>query len=103
MDHRSRLERAALSLDGLSVGDGFGERFFVHPDTARNLIAQRAFPAPPWRTTDDTEMAISVVEVLQLHGEILPDALAQAFADRYVGDPARGYGQGAHTVLTALL
>ena len=27
-DHGSRLERTRLSLDGLSLGDAFGERFF---------------------------------------------------------------------------
>src|SRR5438105_12619130 len=28
IDHEKRMRRALLSLDGLSVGDGFGETFF---------------------------------------------------------------------------
>jgi hypothetical protein len=44
---RMPLERAFCSLEGLSVGDTFGERFFVHPDTVEHLIAARALPAPP--------------------------------------------------------
>ena len=53
-----RLTRAIHSLQGLSCGDAFGERFFVHPDVAHSLIAHRAVPSGPWRYTDDTAMAI---------------------------------------------
>ncbi|WP_292772576.1 hypothetical protein [Nostoc sp. NOS(2021)] len=42
-----RLIRAQHSLEGLSVGDAFGERFFLHPDVAENLIVARAIPASP--------------------------------------------------------
>jgi hypothetical protein len=31
-DHDLRMERALLSVDGLSVGDGFGECFITKPD-----------------------------------------------------------------------
>jgi hypothetical protein len=41
MDHDARLARARLSLEGLSVGDAFGETFFVPPARARELIEQR--------------------------------------------------------------
>jgi ADP-ribosylglycohydrolase len=96
MDHSVRtpshtpLERALCSLEGLSVGDAFGERFFVHPDTVDRLIAARALPAPPWRFTADTQMALSIVAVLRRHGRIDQDHLAQHFAAHY--DPLRGYG-----------
>jgi hypothetical protein len=55
-DHGARMARAWLSLDGLSVGDAFGQRFFYAP-SVESLIAARAVPAPPWLYTDDTEMA----------------------------------------------
>src|ERR1700751_270843 len=32
-----RLIRAIQSLHGLSCGDAFGERFFVHPELAKSL------------------------------------------------------------------
>ncbi|MCY1077342.1 hypothetical protein [Archangium lansingense] len=57
-DHCARLERARLSLDGLSVGDAFGERFFVPPTTAASMVEQRTTPLGPWNYTDDTEMAL---------------------------------------------
>ena len=38
------LDRARCSLDGLSIGDACGERFFVHPDTMEYVIAERALP-----------------------------------------------------------
>ena len=37
-----RMARTLVSLEGLSVGDGFGERFFVHPDIVHMLIDERA-------------------------------------------------------------
>ena len=61
----NHLTRAIDSLQGLSCGDAFGERFFLHPEVAQSLIAQRAIPSNPWRYTDDTAMAISIVEALR--------------------------------------
>lgn len=97
-----RTKRARLSLAGLSVGDAFGERFFTHPDVVEGLVAARALPRTPWGWTDDTAMAVSVVSVLETHGHIDQDALAQAFATRYAADPMRGYGGTAHGILHAI-
>lgn len=44
-------------------------------------------------------MALSIVEVLDARGHIDQDALAAAFARRYVADPRRGYGGMAHEIL----
>lgn len=102
-DHEARLARARLSLDGLSLGDAFGERFFVNPSTVDALIEQRALPgAAVWGWTDDTAMAVSIVEELAAHGEIDRDALAARFAKAYDRDPNRGYGAGAHRILSAI-
>src|SRR4051794_12504539 len=97
-----RSKRACLSLAGLSVGDAFGERFFTHPDVVEGLIDARALPRTPWTWTDDTAMAVSVVAVLETHGRIDQDALAQAFATRYAADRLRGYGGTAHGILHAI-
>ncbi|MEH2273378.1 MAG: hypothetical protein V7K40_00740 [Nostoc sp.] len=43
----TRLLCAQHSLEGLSVGNAFGERFFLHPDVAENLIVARPIPASP--------------------------------------------------------
>ncbi|HJL16773.1 MAG TPA: ADP-ribosylglycohydrolase family protein [Sandaracinaceae bacterium LLY-WYZ-13_1] len=95
-------DRARRSLDGLSVGDAFGERFFVHPYQARSLIEARALPATPWRWTDDTAMAIAIVEELEAAGTIDEASLANRFAARYAAEPWRGYGGGAHGILSAV-
>ena len=92
------LDRAHSSLDGLSVGDAFGECLF-HDQQG---IEVRLVPPPRWVTTDDTEMAIAVVDVLRRHGAIEEEALANAFARRHSVDPYRGYGPGAHDVLRAI-
>ncbi len=102
MTLEARKARARRSLDGLSVGDAFGERFFQEPGVVKMFLEQRATPAPPWRWTDDTAMALSIVEELEAHGEIVPGALASAFARRYRAEPDRGYGGGAHHILAAI-
>jgi len=51
------IARAFLSLDGLSVGDAFGERFFGPTHEVLQRISRRELPDAPWTYTDDTEMA----------------------------------------------
>ncbi len=94
-----RRRRALLSLEGLSIGDAFGQTFFRPiADLEARTAARRLAPAP-WKYTDDTEMAIAIVEVLQQDGALNQDRLAAAFAKRYERDPHRGYGAGAHETL----
>ena len=95
------LARARRSLDGLSVGDAFGERFFLITDPLM-LIESRAVPRPPWRYTDDTEMALAIFSLLERSGRIDQDELAAAFGRRYTRDPRRGYGAGAHDILSSI-
>ena len=92
---KKRRNRARLSLKGLSIGDAFGQQFFAQPE----LAASRMMPTPPWTITDDTVMAVSVVETLELESRIVPDLLAEKFARRYYEDPWRGYGGTAHGIL----
>src|SRR4051812_28218908 len=84
------------SLNGLSVGDALGAQFFVPGTSYAELVAGRP-PCGPWPWTDDTEMACTIVTELQTRGEIDPDHLAAAFAQRY--EPYRGYGGGAVVIL----
>ena len=84
------LEDALLSLEGLSVGDAFGTSL-LFPQAA-DRIARRELPKPPWRWTDNTQMAFSVVEELRQRGWIDQDSLARRYVHRYLSDPARGYG-----------
>lgn len=95
------IDRARVALEGLSVADAFGEQLLHAGPNKRGLaLAHRTAPiGKKWMWTDDTAMAVSVVEVLAARGKIAPAELADAFARRYMADPARGYGRGAHTVL----
>ncbi len=92
-------ERARRSLDGLSVGDGFGEQFF---GARLEGASRRELPRPPWRTTDDTEMASVLFMHLRERGTVDHDLLARQFAERHARDPMRGYGAGAHRILDAI-
>jgi ADP-ribosylglycohydrolase len=96
------MARAIHSLHGLSCGDAFGERFFLHPEVAQSLIAQRAVPSPPWRYTDDTAMAVALVESLEEFEEVREKSLAETFARHYLADPHRGYGPAMHGLLPEL-
>ncbi|MCS7338514.1 MAG: ADP-ribosylglycohydrolase family protein [Verrucomicrobiae bacterium] len=98
-DQSERLARTLLSLHGLAIGDGIGEMMFSRPDKAHRMILENDLPAGPWWHTDDTEMAIAIVEVLRLLGSVNQDALARQFAWRYERDPDRGYGTGARHLL----
>lgn len=82
------------SLAGLSVGDAFGDQFFLH---ANRQLTAADLPAAPWEWSDDTEMACSVVDCVHDHGGIDQDALAAAFATRM--DIGRRYGAGALQLL----
>jgi ADP-ribosylglycohydrolase len=88
-------------MEGLSLGDSFGEHFF-YPPAWRSDFSARALPPAPWQYTDDTEMALAIVEVLREFDEINQDRLAQVFALRYALNPYRGYGAGAQDVLTEI-
>lgn len=102
-DHSDRLSRAVLSLTGIAIGDGIGEMMFSRPDRAFDMIAKDELPAGPWWHTDDTEMAIGIVETLRLLGTIHQDSLARQFAWRFEREPDRGYGSGARMQLRAIV
>lgn len=97
----SKRQNLALhSLIGLSVGDAFGEQYF-RPG-AEDLISRRQLLPAPWAWTDDTAMAISILEVLLSAEQIDQDELAHHFSRRFVAEPQRGYGTGARKLLAEI-
>jgi ADP-ribosylglycohydrolase len=103
VDHDARMNRALLALDGLSLGDAFGECFFAPEEDIGRFLAERTLPPPPWTYTDDTVMALGIVEVLDRLGAIDQEVLARVFARRYGAEPNRGYGGAAHEILRNIL
>jgi len=101
-DQSERMQRALLSLEGLAIGDAVGEMLaYRHADAAR--IIERGLPAGPWFHTDDTEMALSIIEVLKLYGHVHQDALARRFAWRFEHEPDRGYGSMTRAQLNEVI
>jgi diguanylate cyclase (GGDEF)-like protein len=84
------FEHSLLSLQGLSLGDAFGASLFF--PQAPILIETRKLPEAPWRWTDDTQMALAVVEELRERGWIDQDSFARRLVRGYSADPSRGYG-----------
>jgi ADP-ribosylglycohydrolase len=90
---------ALLSLDGLSVGDAVGEHFLR--EYPRFNWNSEIPPGPlPW--TDDTHMALSIVENLCQEGAINQDLLAARFAERFYQDPYRGYAGATYQFLSQI-
>lgn len=98
-DHAVRMSRSMLALEGLSVGDAFGEGFFGFGANVEFAVPKRWLPPEPWAFTDDTMMALSIVDVLSEQGRVDQDILARLFAARYTAEPDRGYGMTAHEIL----
>lgn len=98
-----RLSRALLSLEGLSVGDAFGQMLSTCARSARSVVERAGLPSGPWWHTDDTQMAMAIVEELAAHGQIATDSLARRFSERFQADPGRGYGKGARLQLEEIV
>ena len=87
-DH-TRLTRAPIALEGLSVGDALGG-FFEGATRLPHAVAARTPPSAPWHYTDDTQMALSIMAILRQFGAINQEELARSFAEHY--ERSRGYG-----------
>jgi ADP-ribosylglycohydrolase len=87
---RERVAAARIALEGLSVGDAAGRQEFLDATDVG------------WRYSDDTEMGIALLQVLDAHGAVDQDALAAGFARRFERDPERGYGAVAYWLLFQL-
>lgn len=95
------IAAARTSLLGLSVGDAFGSMLDgCGAELGKRATLRLISTKRPWRWTDDTAMAVSIVELLVERGTIDPDALAAAFVRRFEREPDRGYGAGAFDVLS---
>lgn len=100
-DSSARLTRARETLEGLSVGDAFGELFMpMNADAQAYYINNRHLPAMRMRYTDDTNTAMSVYAMLRDYEHIDQDAFAKHLAEHF--ETNRGYGQGARRLLKAL-
>lgn len=91
---------AHASLDGLVMGDAFGDSWFARSDEpAEEQWAARELRPEPWPWTDDSAMACVLFAHLMTYGEIRPGDLAREFAAEYDHDPGRKYGPSMHGVL----
>ena len=99
---KTAIERALLSLDGLSVGDAFGEQFFGDPWICGQRIVERDLPPGFWNWSDDTAMGCGIVRTLRKSGVIDQDVIAEYFAAEYASDPRRKYGGMAREILTQI-
>ena len=93
-----RSARARVVLDGLSVGDAFGELSAYASDRVRHRV-EMGVVGGPWWWADDTAMALGIMECLEREGCIREEMLAWIFARNFKRDPDRGYGNMAARIL----
>ncbi|WP_329379097.1 ADP-ribosylglycohydrolase family protein [Streptomyces sp. NBC_01351] len=94
------VDVARHSLEGLVLGDAFGQSWFVRDAAAgERWLAGRVLRSGPWKWTDDAAMALVLYGHLTRHGEVRPGELAGDFAAEYARDPYRQYGASMHEVL----
>lgn len=99
---KTPIECALMSLNGLSVGDAFGEQFFGDPWVCGQRIVERDLPPGVWNWTDDTAMGCGITRTLRKHGSIVQDTLAEYFGAEYASDPGRKYGGMAREILSRI-
>lgn len=79
-------------MDGVSLGDSFGQTFFDAEDAAKERIGNRSIPDGTWWLTDDSIMAAAVYSNVTEAGRIDQDRLVNRFVERFNRDRTRGYG-----------
>ena len=102
MELEDRIKYAKRALNGIALGDCFGQTFFVPDKIACQRIKDREILKEPWHFTDDTVMAIGIYHILEKYREINQDELAKVFAKNYALDWHRGYGGTAHSILRSI-
>lgn len=102
METEDRIKHAKRALDGIALGDCFGQTFFVPDEIACQRIKDREILNESWYFTDDTVMAIGIYRILEKYGKIDQDELAKVFAENYALDWHRGYGGTAHSILRGI-
>ncbi|WP_033219466.1 ADP-ribosylglycohydrolase family protein [Kitasatospora phosalacinea] len=99
-------QAARDALEGLALGDAFGERWFklfrAPAEAIEQIRARRTPEESPWHWTDDTAMALCVYRTLLDRGGVDRTRLAATFGATFLADPARGYGYGMTRLLPVL-
>ena len=99
MKIEDRIKYTKRALEGIALGDCFGQTFFMEDEVACQRIRERKILEESWHFTDDTVMGIGIYRILEKYGEINQDKLAEIFAKNYLLDWHRGYGGTAHSIL----
>ncbi len=99
-------QAARDALEGLALGDAFGERWFglfrAPAEAVGQIRARRTPEESPWHWTDDTAMALCVYRALLDQEGVNRTQLAAMFGATFLADPARGYGYGMTRLLPVL-
>ena len=100
--HSANLALVWETLEGLSVGDAFGEPLNYQHSRARDFEGRSQLIAGTLRFTDDTAMTLGTVERLAMLMTIDQDALAWIFAKNFKANPERRYGKMTRRLQTEI-
>jgi len=99
MTASEKLHMCGEVVEGLALGDAFGEVFSYEAYHVREKVEGDITRYGRWRYTDDTEMALGVLECLARLKQIDQDMLAWIFGQRFKQASERGYGKMARKIL----
>ena len=88
MKLEDRIRYAKRALDGIALGDCFGQSFFMPDEMVCQRIRNKEILNESWYFTDDTVMAIGIYSVLERYGKIDRD-LGYAFSAEHSGESER--------------
>jgi len=87
-------------LLGSALGDAIGELAFHN--TSMDRLSYKLELVKELIYTDDTAMAIGIVESLLERGQLDPEHLGKTFQKNYRREPWRGYASGPPTIFAAV-
>jgi len=99
--YKENIKEAFEVLEGVALGDAFGELYSYYACEVRERVASGLVDSR-WRYTDDTIMSLGVLECLARFNHINQEVLAWIFSKRYIQDTERGYGKMARRILKSI-
>ena len=83
---------------GSAIGDAIGEMAFLYPE--KETLLKQINRASELCYTDDTAMAIGLVESIIKEGDIDQNRLGETFRGNFLREPWRGYASGPPTIFS---
>ena len=100
INQKTDVSRFAGSMLGSALGDAIGELAFHNSSMER--LSQKLELVKELIYTDDTAMAVGIVESILERGYLDPENLGETFQKNFEREPWRGYASGPPTIFATV-